>query len=170
MAYVNALQRLREYETESRGQFESLALQYKRFGRDYAAYAQTLLGAGAVWDGQGQGLVSMVWPKLLELEHKRETLRVGDLGALLNAIEVAGDRFERAVEIADQFAEDHQADYELARQVVVSELLRQCTVRAITVLKNEAYGMSTGGNNDWNPDVAVACQSLLRTAVALGKK
>lgn len=170
MAYVDALQRLREQETENRGQFESLALQYKRLARDYAAYAQTLLGDVATWEGQGQGLIGMVWPKLIELEHRRESLRVASLGALLNALEIAGTRFEKACDIADEFAEIHSYDYELAREVVVAETLRQCTVRGITKLKNEAYGLNAGGKNEWDHEKGAECQSLLRVAVELGKK
>lgn len=153
-------------------QFDGLTAQYKRLGNDYAALASSALMAGAIWDGGGVGAAIEFWNRVMSLEQKREGIRVGDLGMLLNAIESAGEDLEMVLDIADKFAADHNHDPQHARRAIVAELLRRYVVNGITILKNDGYGVQSGPYEKvvWDEQATKDAQKLLRLAVGLNRK
>lgn len=168
---MNVFDALRD-DNKTEWQFETLTLRYRRLARDYASIARSALSEAALWDGGGAGASIAFWKMVIALEHKREGIRVGVLGDLINAIEVAGDSMEPLVDLADAFAEEHNLDWQNTRIALISEMLRRYVVNGITMLKKDGYGETLGPTpaNGPNASKLDEARELLRLAVALDER
>jgi hypothetical protein len=167
---MSAFENLRAND-KSEFQFETLALRYRRLARDYASVCRSALSDGAIWDGVGKGASQAFWLKMLELEHKREGVRVGVLGDMLNSIETASED-DDLVELVIRFAEDQHLGPENAQIALQAEMLRQLAVTGISLLKKEAYGDVMGPYSDRGPSESalLKAKEVLRKAVELDQR